>query len=60
MHSGHFFVGHRQTVCVARDFGIGTRARARAALRDVGGVQGQPAFALLRDDQVLCRAVLEA
>ncbi|MFT5460150.1 MAG: acyl-CoA thioesterase FadM [Myxococcota bacterium] len=53
LHSGHFFVVHRQTVCLARDFGIGTRARARAVLRDVGRVQGHVEHDLVRDDGVL-------
>jgi acyl-CoA thioesterase FadM len=53
LHSGHFFVVHRQTVARARTFGIGTRAIVRAALRQVGRVQCTVEQDLVRDDGVL-------
>jgi acyl-CoA thioesterase FadM len=53
LHTGHFFVVHRQTVALARTFGIGTRARVRAALRKVGRVQCDVEQDVVRDDGVL-------
>ena len=53
LHTGHFFVVHRQTVAITRTFGIGTQLRVRAALRKVGRVQCQVEQDLVRDDGVL-------
>ncbi len=53
LHTGHFFVVHRQTVALARTFGIGTRATVRAALRSVGRVQCEVEQEVVRDDGVL-------
>jgi len=53
LHTGHFFVVHRQTVALARTFGIGTELRVRAALRKVGRVQCEVEQDLVRDDGVL-------
>jgi len=53
LHSGHFFVVHRQTVARTRTFGIDTRCTVRAALRKVGRVQCDVEQDLIRDDGVL-------
>lgn len=53
LHTGHFFVVHRQTVALTRTFGIGTRLQVRAALRSVGRVQCHVEQDLVRDDGVL-------
>lgn len=61
LHGGHFFVVHRQTVALARTFGIGTRATVRAALRSVGRVQCEVEQVLVRDDgALLARAQITA
>jgi acyl-CoA thioesterase FadM len=53
LHSGHFFVVHRQVVARTRTFGIDTRATVRASLRSVGRVQCRVEQDLVRDDGVL-------
>jgi len=52
LHTGHFFVVHRQTIALARTFGIGTELRVRAALREVGRVQCHVEQDLVRADGV--------
>lgn len=53
LHTGHFFVVHRQTVALARTFGIGTELHVRAALRSVGRVQCEVEQDVVRTDGVL-------
>jgi acyl-CoA thioesterase FadM len=61
LHSGHFFVVHRQIVSLARGFGIDTALTVRAALRQVGRVSCEVDQDLVRDDgALLARARITA
>lgn len=61
LHSGHFFVVHRQIVSLARGFGIDTPLTVRAALRQVGRVSCEVDQDLVREDgALLARARITA
>lgn len=61
LRQGSFFVVYRATLALARDFGIGTSLRVRAALREVGRVTCEVDQDLVRDDgALLARARITA